>query len=260
MLPPPDTIRAMTSADELQSLCERGQRELMEMDYLRAEQTLVRAERLAWAAQDWDALARLYMPLQETRRQRRQRCGEGIVCLDLLATGPTDQIDPRHVAENYPHGQLLVTGWATIAPAVGLRKLQAERGLFVETFLAAVYPLREGQVVAIIPLADAKLPQPQENDSRDRLADRLPPHTLLLDPAELPAGARRGTDQTYGQVMDLWERLAAPFLAEADRQSDPLQKMQAYRTAIEVDYACELAHQHLSDVAREMSMVQARGA
>jgi hypothetical protein len=248
----------MTSGDELQVLCERGQRELMEMDYLQAEKTLVRAERLAWAAQDWDALARLYMPLQETRRQRRQRCGEGIVCLDLLATAPTDLIDPRHVAENYPHGQLLIAGWATIAPAIGLRAFQDERGLFVETFLAAVYPLKSGPTVAIIPLADAVPPAPRAKESRSDLAVRLPAHTLLLDPTELPTGSRRGTDQTYGEVMALWERLAAPFLAEADLQTDPLQKMQAYRKAIEVDYACELAHQHLSDVAREMGMEQAR--
>jgi hypothetical protein len=249
----------MTTADELQSLCERGQRELMEMDYLQAEKTLVQAERLAWVAEDFDALARLYMPLQETRRQRRQRCGEGIVCLDLLATGPGDQVDPRHVAENYPHGQLLVAGWASIAPAVGLRAIQAERGLFMEAFLAAVYPVEKGkQIVAIVPRADAVMPKPRSGEKRAELADRLPPHTLLLDPAELPAGPQRGTNQTYGQVMDLWERLAAPFLAEADRQTDPLQKMQAYRLAIEVDYACELAHQHLSDVAGELSMEQAR--
>jgi hypothetical protein len=248
----------MTSADELQLLCERGQLELMEMDYLQAEKTLVRAERFAWIAEDWDALARLYMPLQETRRQRRQRCGEGIVCLDLFSTGPTDQINPRHVAENYPHGQLLVVGWATIAPSVGLRAIQAERGLFVETFLGAVYPTRSGSAIAILPLADAKLPKPQPEESRTDLMNRLPPHTLLLDPGELPAGSRRGTDHTYGEVMALWERLAAPFLAEADRETDPLLKMQAYRIAIEVDYACELAHQHLSDVAHEMSLEQAR--
>jgi hypothetical protein len=249
----------MNAVDELQSLCERGQRELMEMDYLRAEKTLARAERLAWISQDWDALARLYMPLQETRRQRRQRCGEGIVCLDLLATGPADRIDPRHVAENYPHGQLLVAGWATIAPATGLRALQADRGLFVETVLAAVYPTESELTVAIIPLSDSALPLPRQNESRASLATRLPMHSLLLGQSELPDGPRRGTDQTYGQVMDLWERLAAPFLAEADRQNEPRLKMEAYRIAIEVDYACELAHQHLADVARRMGMQQAKG-
>jgi hypothetical protein len=50
--------------------------------------------------------------------------------------------------------------------------------------------------------------------------------------------------------MSLWERLHAPFLASADAEVDPMRKIEAYRRAIQVDYACELAHQKLADVAR----------
>ncbi len=124
------------SAALLQEQCELGQRQLMEMDYLQAEATLAAAERAAWDAKDWDTLSRLYLPLQEARRQRRQRSGEGIVRLDLIAESPDDRIEGRHVVENFPFGQLLVAGWGTIAPAVRVRELQAEWGLFVETFLA----------------------------------------------------------------------------------------------------------------------------
>jgi hypothetical protein len=53
--------------------------------------------------------------------------------------------------------------------------------------------------------------------------------------------------------MTLWERLHAPFLAAADAQSDPIRKMDLYRRTIQVDYACELAHQKLSDVAKNLS-------
>src|SRR4051812_42731173 len=118
----------MTSA-ELQEVCERGQRELMAMDYLASERTLEVAEQLAWEAKDWDTLARLYMPLQEARRQKRQRCGEGIVVLDLWPESASDHVDARHVAENFPHGQLLVAGWASIAPSVKLRELTREHDL-----------------------------------------------------------------------------------------------------------------------------------
>src|SRR5438128_1050504 len=130
---------------DLQSRCELGQRQLMEMKYLEAEETLASAEQDAWAARDFDTLSRLYMPLQEARRQRRQRCGEGIVCLDLVAAGPDDHISGKHVVENFPHGQLLVAGWGTIEPAKQVRELQREHGLFVETFLAAVYPIGAGR-------------------------------------------------------------------------------------------------------------------
>jgi hypothetical protein len=50
----------------------------------------------------------------------------------------------------------------------------------------------------------------------------------------------------------MWERLHAPFLAAADMQVDPLQKIEGYRRTIRVDYACELAHQKASTVARQM--------
>src|SRR3954453_16710982 len=110
----------MTSPD-VQALCEQGQQLLMETRYWDAERTLADAEKIAWEARDWDTLARLYMPLQEARRQRRQRCGEGVVALDLLAEGASEEADPGQIWTHYPHGLLLVAGWGSIQPAVGVR-------------------------------------------------------------------------------------------------------------------------------------------
>src|SRR5678815_5637897 len=101
----------MASTTDLQSLCELGQEQLMRMEYLSAEETLCRAETLAIQERDFDTLGRLYMPLQETRRQRRQRCGEGVVCLDLIAENSSDRVTGQQVVENFPHGQLLAAGW-----------------------------------------------------------------------------------------------------------------------------------------------------
>ena len=245
----------MTS-QALQELCELGQQQLMRTEYLEAEATLADAERRAWDARDWDTLARLYMPLQEARRQRRQRCGEGIVALDLVAQGPADRVDGRRVIENYPHGQLLVAGWGSIEPAALVRRLQAEHRLYVETFLAAAYPLAGGQrAVVIVPLEEAAetLPAPQETASIAALRDGMPPHCVVLHEGELPRGSGRGTTETYARSMQLWERLHAPFLAAADAQADPVRRMEGYRRTIRVDYACELAHQKLSDVAKELA-------
>jgi hypothetical protein len=242
----------MPEQDDLQELCERGQDELMRMEYLRAESTLAAAEQIAWDRKDFDTLSRLYMPLQEARRQRRQRCGEGVVALDLIAQSPTDEIDGRRIIENYPHGQLLVAGWGMIGPAMKVRELQRQHQLYVETFLAAVYPIGAGRAVVIVPLAQTPPPdrQPASVDDLIRLA---PPHSLVYNADELPHGARKGTWQTYAEVMAMWERLHAPFLAAADMQVDPIRKMEGYRKTIVVDYACELAHQKLSDVAKSLS-------
>jgi hypothetical protein len=244
----------MTS-DALQELCETGQEKLMRMDYLGAEAALAEAERQAWEERDWDTLARLYMPLQEARRQRRLRCGEGVVALDLIAQGPDDHVSGRRVAENYPHGQLLVAGWGTIEPAVELRQIQASVGLFVETFLGAVYPIRSepnARIIALVPHKDVQLPPPDPALPIHELTRALPDHTIVLPADSLPTGGRRGTTETFAQVSALWEQLHLPFLAAADTQADPIQRIEHYRRTIGVDYACELAHQKLSDVARQL--------
>jgi len=221
------------------------------MNYLEAEAILAEAERQAWAAGDWDSLSRLYMPLQETRRQRRQRCGEGTVCLDLFASGSSDNINAAHILTSYPQGQLLIAGWGSIEPAVRVRHLALERGLYLDTFLGAAYPAESGRWIAIVPLPSATLPQPSPR-SLESLRGLLPEHTLIIHENDLPRGVWPGTYQTYGQVMALWERLHAPFLAAADAQRDPVRKMEGYRKTILVDYACELAHQKLSDVAKQL--------
>jgi hypothetical protein len=239
--------------DDLNARCELGQQQLMRTQYLDAEATLASAEADAWAARDFDTLSRLYMPLQEARRQRRQRCGEGIVCLDLLATDSSDQMDGGQIVQRYPHGQLLVAGWGTIAPVLNLRQLARECKLYVESFLAAAYPVAGGgRAVVIAPLEDVTLPDPQPR-AIDDLLRRLPAHCIVLNADELPQGIRKGDSTTYAQVMAIWERLHAPFLAAADMQVDPIEKIEGYRKTQRVDYGCELAHQKASDVARQLA-------
>src|SRR3954454_3456996 len=165
----------MPSHADLQRLCELGQELLMRMEYLRAEATLAEAERAATRLEDFDTLSRLYMPLQEARRQRRQRCGEGSVVLDLIAQGPEDEIDGRRIVENFPHGQLLVAGWGTFAPAAEVRRMRREHKLYLETFLGAVYPIGAGRVLVIAPLEDVAVPDLQPR-AIDDLVRRLPAH------------------------------------------------------------------------------------
>jgi hypothetical protein len=236
--------------EQLQEQCELGQRQLMAMEYLEAIETLAAAEVVAWANRDYDTLARLYMPLQEARRQARQRCGEGTVRLDVIANGPSDAIDLDHLPI---HGQMLVAGWASIQPALRLRAKAREQKQYVETFLAAVFPITRSNEPAIViaPLEDVALPDAQPR-SIDALLASLPAHCLVFGPNELPRGARHGTTETYGEVMAMWERLHLPYLGAADLEVDPERRMEGYRKTIRVDPACELAHQKLSDVAKDL--------
>jgi hypothetical protein len=221
---------------DLQDLCERGQIELMETRYLDAANTLSRAEQAAWETRSFDTLARLYLPLQEARRQIRQRCGEGAVRMHLFPINPNQAIDPRQVLRDIPHGQLLVGGWGNAEPALRLRQLAHDQHLYVETFLGSVRLTEEGKtVVEILPTGDWKAQK------------------LQLSGTEIPADSSTGNAETYASVMAIWERLHAPFLAAAAAVADPIQRMQAYRFTLQVDPACELAHQFLAEIARNLS-------
>jgi hypothetical protein len=192
------------------------------------------------------------MPLQEARRQRRQSCGEGVVHLHLLASGPDDaSTNPEQLIEQYPQGQLLIAGWGGAGPAARFRELARDKRLYAETYLAAVYPTdSETRAVVIVALPDAVLPSPNPRPIA-RLIPLLPPGSIVLAEKDLPVAPRAGDFETYARTMSLWEQLHTPFLAAADAEPDPLRKMDGYRRAIAVDYACELAHQKLSAVARD---------
>jgi hypothetical protein len=216
------------SPPNLQDQCELGQAQLMSMEYLAAQATLAAAEKQAWNESDFDTVARLLLPLQEARRQRRQRCGEGIICLDFIAGAPNDKLDPDKIVAQIPHGQILIAAWGNIQPALRAREIQAQRGLYLDVFLASAGP---GNSVEIHGGAGIASP-------------------IVLSRNDLPRGQRTGNAETYAQTMSLWERLHAPFLAAADAETDPLKKIDGYRRAIEVDYACELAYQRMADAVK----------
>jgi hypothetical protein len=181
-----------------------------------------------------------------------------------VASGPDDpSIDPIRLIEQYPQGQLLIAGTASIEAAAQFRERAAERRLYAETYLAAVFQTDHGsRAVAIVPLADGPLP-PDEPRPLSQLLTLLPPNSIVLSEDDLPSQPRAGGPETYARTMSIWERLHTPFLAAADAEADPMKKMDGYRQAIAVDYACELAHQKLSAVAREyarMMRAQRRSA
>ena len=250
-------------ADDLQALCEEGQQRLMRMDYLGAEAILEQAEAAALSAEDFDTLGRLYFPLQEARRQRRQVCGEGIIRLDLWANDSNDPLDPGAIVAQHPHGQLLVAGWADLSPAVRVRQLARDPARYVETFLAAVYPANgdsSRRVIAIVPTDDTALPPADTAlaGGVEALLRRLPPFSIVLADDELPCGDRSGTAQTFAWTMGLWERLHLPFLNAASQVPDPVRRIEAFRRAIRVDYACEKAHQWLADTALQLARQRMR--
>jgi hypothetical protein len=230
----------------LQDLCARGQAALARTDYFAAERALVEAESAALNLRDFDTLARLYMPLQESRRQRRQRAGEGIVRLDLVNSGLTAE----QIVERHPHGQLLIASAGSIDLASRTRVLAYERGLFLDVLMGATYTIHDATTLVIVP--DARVDVPASASSLDQLLRQAPPHSIVLNQRDLPAGEQRGSDQTYAITMSIYERLHQPALAQAMSCADPFGRILQLREVIEIDYACEIAHQAISSAARQL--------
>ena len=224
--------------------------------YLDALDLLERAEADALAAGDYDTLGRLYMPLQEARRQKRQVAGEGEVNLTLLATGPDDAPDAATLLDQHPHGQFLVAGWGDLSASVAFNRLARERQRYAETYLAAAYPVGDQRAVAIVPTADVALPPADGSLSPSTLQNKLPPHSLLIPVAELPEPQAAGDAGSFALTMGIWEKLHAPFLATAQSIGEPLRRIEAYRQVIRVDEACELAHQWLSETALDVARAE----
>ncbi len=238
-------------ASTVQELCAQGQDLLLATEYLQAERLLVQAEQTALCARDWDCLSRLYMPLQECRRQIRQRCGEGLIKLDYVAQTDSQKIDPQEILKHQQQGQVLVAGFGTIEVAIQLRRLVREQLSYIDVYLAASYWINGSVAIAVVPNENAKLPEAGEY-SIDELTRRLPAHSLLIPFSELPKGELIGNSSTFALTMSIWEKLHLPFLALADQTKDLERRIHTYRDTIAVDYACELAHQRLSDAARSL--------
>lgn len=77
-----------TVARAIDETMEKASKALVETEYFEAEQLALKALRKALAARDWERLARIALPLQEARRQRRHEatdCG----AVHVIKTLPT---------------------------------------------------------------------------------------------------------------------------------------------------------------------------
>ncbi|MEM9418304.1 MAG: hypothetical protein AAGA25_04500 [Planctomycetota bacterium] len=113
----------------LDELMQNASQKLTEMDYLDSEALCLEALALAKGAEDWTAYARIVLPLQECRRQRRLTAADTAVQLGTNAcwndprdgcvavTQPLDHITAHSLArdavENQRHVEVL---WCDNAP------------------------------------------------------------------------------------------------------------------------------------------------
>ncbi|MFW6061023.1 MAG: hypothetical protein ACODAQ_12655, partial [Phycisphaeraceae bacterium] len=92
----------------LDDIMERASEALARMDYLTAESLCLEALQAARAAREWSYYARILLPLQEARRQRRMIAAEGVIRLGTArlsrpADDWLDSIDTGCLVVTHPH-------------------------------------------------------------------------------------------------------------------------------------------------------------
>jgi hypothetical protein len=93
------------SPDDLDELMEQASGLLVQMDYLPAERLCERALAKARQAGKWDYVARILLPLQECRRQRRIIAGEAVVRLGSATLSQK----PTEIVGRFPAGAIVLT-------------------------------------------------------------------------------------------------------------------------------------------------------
>lgn len=185
------------TAARVDELMERASLKLVATEYLACERLCLEAVKLARAAGDFERLARIMLPLQEARRQRRQIAEDAGT---FLIAGP-DKRDADAILDEHPRGCLLLADPSyQPADADALNRRARERGCMIEAMcpdqqeLTAVFcdaMQRRGD--AAVAAATAKRTGPALVDALLAELDRIGDHEIAHQ--RLAAAARQAANQ-----------------------------------------------------------------
>jgi hypothetical protein len=176
----------------IDNLMQQASRKLASMEYLDAERLCLAALAEAKAAGDFDRYARIVMPLQESRRQRRQIAADAGVF--VLAGERLSAVD---VLRRHPRGCLLMIDPPyTIEDVRAIRRLASEQKRHVEAILAGAESLRscfehemERQGDAALASVDASGSALEQLEALEKVVGQSPDHEIAHQ--RLAEAARR---------------------------------------------------------------------
>lgn len=180
---------------------EQASQALVRMEYLRCEQLCQTALAEARRTSDFDRYARILLPLQEARRQRRQIAVDAGVT--ILAA---PRLEPAEVLERYRSGcLLLVSPPYTVGDEQAIRHGAQEQGLMIEVLAVDQPALRqvfEQQMERVGDAAlaeiDAALSPVEQIDALEAVLDRVGDHEIAHQ--RLAAAARRADREATPQL------------------------------------------------------------
>ncbi len=247
---------------QLDTAMEAASQALHAMRYGICEQRCLEALALAGENRDWGAYARILLPLQEARRQRRMIAGEGVI---RLGSGQLEG-DPTAWLDRIQAGCVVLTHPHNAPTACRLTQWARDRQRCVEVLLADNPPtaqrwtLRSFQGPAVA--CDRQAPPAHwvdtwlmpDDPSRstpppaDRLGPGPPDHAIETAPTHGPTGVRDAADW----FLDACEALGDAALGRVhDPLGDP-RRVAALEQCLAVVTDHELLHQALGEAARAL--------
>lgn len=224
----------MNTLSPLQRLWDLGQSHLGLGRYISARTLLEEAERIAWRVRDARALARLYLPLLETRRQIRYLAVEGPIWVS--GASANDQEILRNLrAEKTPAATVLLASRHAPTLARKITGLSINLAAAIET-LHVVAP---GRVAAFSdPTIAGSITLPLPSPGRHQPGSK--PHALLRE-----------------HLLLGWEALALLYQsrhAPASRElTNPWVEMAWLRNTLRIDPACEPVSMRLMQLAESIA-------
>lgn len=231
-------MRPMSST--IDQIMEQASRSLAEMDYLTCESHCLKALDKAHDTGDWDAYARILMPLQEARRQRRMIAADGSI---RLGTADLDS-PPAHWLEQVQAGCVVVTHPHTMDDARQLDHAARKHHRHIEVLFADNPPAGDTWRVRSF-----RGPQVEQNVT-------CPPQVWTnnwLAPGETPSGGH-DTPTPADWFLDAAEAMGNQAVAVVD--GDPaaalgsLARIDRLHEMLQVVTDHEILHQKLAEAAR----------
>jgi len=247
---------AMTTVEQIDSLMETATRALMDTDYAQCERRCLEALGLAKAQQAWDVYARVVLPLQEARRQRRMTAAEGRLRLGSasLEGGPEAWLSEMPgggcVVLTRPHGQ---------DDAAKLHELALERELPIEVLWAdndvdaGVWTVRSFVEPALA--VDRAGPAEHWRDRWIAPGQSLPSAPPEQSNGDSPGGSDpvvQSSETPADWIMDAMEALGDRALASLTDTEDPRQRLSRLEACITAAPDHEILHQELAATARQL--------
>lgn len=228
-------------SEAIDRLMESASQALADMDYLTCEANCLEALAQARADNDWSYYARILLPLQEARRQRRMIAAEGRVRLGsaMLDGSPEtwlQQIDTGCIALTRPH---------TPEDAARLRKLARDQRFYVEVLYAdntSDEPRWTLQSTANIS-AEKAMPAPRRDWVEKWLSN--------LDQQKMDQ-ATTGSATPSDWFLDAAEALGDAAMAGLNEESGLRSQLAYLESCLEIVTDHEILHQRLGKLAREL--------